>query len=105
MPRGGDPLRYVSFESLLMTERVVRKRGNWLLVHTAGEAPVQFWLEFADSKTAKRAGGSLVVHLREQKAQGKIDTDTMYNNIVYSWFHQLTQEGYVLNKKGSDDEQ
>ena len=100
----GKGERYVSFESLLMTNRAVVKRSNWLVVHTAGENPSRFWLEFEDTKTAKRAGGSLLRHIREKRARGECLTDYRYNETVLGWFDRLLEAGYVKNRKETDEQ-
>lgn len=92
-------MKYVQYESLLLTDRAVIRKGKWLRIHTAGDDPQTYWLEFDDKNTAKRAGGSLLVHIREKRARGKCNTDIMYNNLIYSWFDQLRQGGYIKNLK------
>ena len=94
--------RYVMFENLLATDRAVKRQGKWLRVSMAGGNPNRFWLEFDDTKTAKRAGGSLLVHLREKRAKGECNTDVMYNHIVYAWFNQLEEGGYLRNRRSED---
>lgn len=95
---------YISFESLLLTDRAVKRHGNWLTVHTAGDPPTKYNFEFTDKETAKRAGGSLLVHIREQRAISKCNTDPMYNSIIFRWLEQLLEGGYIQNVKDNDDE-
>lgn len=97
-------MTYVSYESLLMTNRAVKRRGNWLTVHTAGDNPTKYNFELADKLTAKRAGGSLLVHIREKCAQDKCNTDAMYNSIIFGWLDQLLAGGYIQNVGDNDDD-
>lgn len=100
---------YVSFESLLLTNRAVTRSQNWLYIRFAGYADDDgrrgFWLEFDDKRTAKRAGGSLLVHLREKRARDEITTDFRYNQTIYNWLEQLDAGGYIRNRKTQDAEQ
>lgn len=95
---------YISFESLLLTNRAVKRRGNWLVVQTAGDNPTKYNFEFSDNTTAKRAGGSLLVHMREKRAAGTCNTDPMYNSIIFNWLERLLAGGYIQNVRENDDE-
>lgn len=95
---------YIGFESLLLTNRAVKRRGNWLVVQTAGDSPTKYNFEFSDKEKAKRAGGSLLIHMREKRAAGKCNTDPMYNSIIYNWLEQLFDGGYIQNVRENDDE-
>ena len=99
MITGKKPARYVGFESLMLTARVVTRRKNWLLVSTAGDNPRRFWLEFDSKYMAQRAGGSLLIHLREKRARGELYSDYQYNQIISAWMEQLLDGGYVLNRR------
>lgn len=93
-----------TYESLLATDRAVKRRGNWVRVHTAGEEPDTYWLEFDSKATAKLAGASLLIHIREKRAAGKCNTDHMYNALIFNWLEQLRRGGYIQNLKESVDE-
>lgn len=97
-------MTYISYESLLLTNRAVKRHGNWLIVHIAGDTPTKYNFELADKATAKRAGGSLLVHLREKRAQGKCNTDQMYNSIIFGWLEQLLAGGYIQNVRDNDED-
>lgn len=85
-----------------MTDRAVVRKGNWLVARLAGEDLTPFWLEFEDKGTAKRARGSILIHIREQRARGRVNTDYMYNALIYNWIEQLDKGGYIKNKKAED---
>lgn len=91
--------RCVTFESLLLTGRAVIRRANWVRIHLAGEDPVCYWLEFENKRTAKLAARSVQLHIREQIAVGKCNTDTMYNGFLLDWFEQLRRGGYIRNTR------
>jgi hypothetical protein len=96
--------RYVSFESLVLTDRVVRLSGHRLKISFAGDNPVRGWVTFHDKKTAKRAGGSLILHVREKIAAGECRTDHNYNTIVSNWIDQLSDGGYLVKRDQKEEE-
>jgi hypothetical protein len=91
--------RAITYESLLITNRAVIRKGNWLRIMTAGEYPETYWLEFEDKATAKRAGLSVLIHIKKKRAKGKCNTDHMYNTLLSDWFDQLSKGGYIKNLK------
>lgn len=88
---------HISFRSLLYTDRAVIRRVNWVRVHLAGPDPVCYWLEFDDKRTAKRAGRSILTHIREQRVSGDCDSDIAYNELIYDWIEQLRRGNYIKN--------
>jgi hypothetical protein len=97
-------MNYVSYDSLLLTNRAIKRRGRWLRFHTAGDFPETYWLEFADRKTAQKAGKSVLLWVLEKRHIGKCNTDVQYNALLFEWFNQLTSGGYILNLNEPDRE-
>jgi hypothetical protein len=95
--------RVVHFASLLSTDRAVKRRGAWVRVHLAGRQSTPWWVEFHRTLDARRAAGSLLVHLREKRARGEIQSDGAYNQIIVDWIDQLGGLGYIKSKEKHDD--
>lgn len=97
-------IRIISFQSLLKTDRAVKQTGVHVRIHLAGRLSEPYWVEFFKASDAKKAAGSLVVHLREKVARGQITSNTDYNATIHNWVDQLANNGYI-KEKGKDAEE
>jgi hypothetical protein len=93
--------RYVSFESLLMTDRAVKRTGRWLRISPAGSNPKPFWLEFENRRSASVCGRSLLTYLRMLQGGPDLVWDNQYNEIIYRWLKQ-TEQDYPLKNRRTD---
>jgi hypothetical protein len=91
--------RIVHFRDLLLTDRAVKRRNVWVRIHLAGRQSAPYWLEFFKTSDAKKAAGSLIVHLREKVARNQIMSDSDYNRTIVSWIEQLGRMGYTKKKE------
>jgi hypothetical protein len=108
-----DKLKTIDFKSLIKHDRAVKvvSRKSWgrkegfvyVVVQLAGDQGPRgesklISIGFKDGVSAKEAAGSLMSVLREGMAQGWIDQNNIYNEVIHRWGQAALKKIDLMNK-------